>query len=938
MKTCFTAILSMMVINLFAQVSINNDGTPPDTSAMLEVKSASRGFLPPRMTSVQMNSIIQPREGLLVYNLTMNSLYWFDGLAWKRFNVTATGIPPISLAISNNTLTASMAAANSSTDGYLASADWNRFNNKQNQVTIGTLASTTPDILVVNGASSIIGTGTTLTLANTTITAGTYGASGANIPNVTFDSRGRATSAVNRILTTADINALDLGGGTMSGEINMGNIHKITNIADPVSAKDAVNKQYLQSYLLPAGNISGVIEVSSGGTGQSNLPANKLLVGNGTSGILSPTGLHWDNTNGFLGIGISSPLYLLDVNASNNVRLQNLQPSANADVLVVDATGVITKRANSFTSGTVTSVTAIPPLTGGTVTTAGSFGMNSANATTDGYLTMENWVTFNNKEDAISSSTPGKFYSWDKSWRVIDYTMIAGLDLSLFALKNTTITGANGLTGGGDLSASRTIGHELKSWVDKTTLTGPAVISNLTYDSYGHPVNWSTRDITPADLGAEPAFTILPVSKGGTGRSVLDTYALLTGGTTASGQMQQLGTGIYGQFLQSSGTGALPQWIYPPFITGNQPITLSGDATGTGTISIPVTLATVNSNPGTWNNLTVNAKGQVTAATIQNHTGDATSNGNGALTLNPVMANPGTYNSVTVNGKGLVISGSVQWQSSGANLYYTSGNIGIGSSAFTAMFNVGTGNPFQVGSDGHCTATGTAANAAFTAHNTSGTGMLTTSSGTGIIARGQNASSFDYTVACGGAFKGTNYGVYGEATYTGTGNQFGGYFATKKSISEISYCYIGGYIGSVFHTIYGPGYTAMLVPTAGGSDVEMFGQVAPEMLLTDYGTGTLINGHCHIDIDPRFSFNAMSDNEHPMKVFIQLEGDCHGVYVDNKTINGFDVIELQGGKANVDFSFSVIANRKDIVGRDGVLKSKLAGVRFPESQNQEKRK
>jgi hypothetical protein len=50
------------------------------------------------------------------------------------------------------------------------------------------------------------------------------------------------------------------------------------------------------------------------------------------------------------------------------------------------------------------------------------------------------------------------------------------------------------------------------------------------------------------------------------------------------------------------------------YLTANQSISLTGDATGTGTTSIPVVLATVNSNVGTFNSVTVNGKGLVTAA------------------------------------------------------------------------------------------------------------------------------------------------------------------------------------------------------------------------------------------------------------------------------------------------------------------------------------
>lgn len=51
------------------------------------------------------------------------------------------------------------------------------------------------------------------------------------------------------------------------------------------------------------------------------------------------------------------------------------------------------------------------------------------------------------------------------------------------------------------------------------------------------------------------------------------------------------------------------------YLTGNQSISVTGDATGSGTTAIGLTLATVNSNVGTFTKVTVNAKGLVTAAT-----------------------------------------------------------------------------------------------------------------------------------------------------------------------------------------------------------------------------------------------------------------------------------------------------------------------------------
>ena len=48
-------------------------------------------------------------------------------------------------------------------------------------------------------------------------------------------------------------------------------------------------------------------------------------------------------------------------------------------------------------------------------------------------------------------------------------------------------------------------------------------------------------------------------------------------------------------------------------LTGNQTITLSGDATGSGTTSIAVTLANSGVTAGTYSAVTVNTKGLVTA-------------------------------------------------------------------------------------------------------------------------------------------------------------------------------------------------------------------------------------------------------------------------------------------------------------------------------------
>jgi|GEM_PF-4419802 len=55
------------------------------TSAALNVVSTTRGVVFPRMTTVQMNAIASPTEGLLVYDLTDHVYKFWNGTAWTNF-------------------------------------------------------------------------------------------------------------------------------------------------------------------------------------------------------------------------------------------------------------------------------------------------------------------------------------------------------------------------------------------------------------------------------------------------------------------------------------------------------------------------------------------------------------------------------------------------------------------------------------------------------------------------------------------------------------------------------------------------------------------------------------------------------------------------------------------------------------------------------------
>ena len=87
--TLLFAILLTLSTNIFAQgVGINTTGADADASAMLDVSSTTKGFLPPRMTEAEKNAISSPATGLLVYQTDGTSgLYYHNGSSWETFAV-----------------------------------------------------------------------------------------------------------------------------------------------------------------------------------------------------------------------------------------------------------------------------------------------------------------------------------------------------------------------------------------------------------------------------------------------------------------------------------------------------------------------------------------------------------------------------------------------------------------------------------------------------------------------------------------------------------------------------------------------------------------------------------------------------------------------------------------------------------------------------------
>lgn len=234
-------LILISTIKGFSQVGISSDGSNPDNSSMLDIKSNSKGILIPRMTQSERSSIGSPANGLLVYQTNgVVGFYFYDGSSWVRLaggseTVYTSGV---GIDVSNNVIT------NTSPDQVVT-------------LTSGgstTVTGTYPNFTISSTDNNSGGTVTSVSAGNGlnggTITSsgtismpnvgasGTYGSS-TQVPVITTDAQGRVTGVVNTTIsdvapsagstnyiqngtaqqTSSNFNIS--GNGTLGGDINI---------------------------------------------------------------------------------------------------------------------------------------------------------------------------------------------------------------------------------------------------------------------------------------------------------------------------------------------------------------------------------------------------------------------------------------------------------------------------------------------------------------------------------------------------------------------------------------------------------------------------------------------------------------------------------------------------------------------------------------------
>jgi len=300
---------------------------------------------------------------------------------------------------------------------------------------------------------------------------------------------------------------------------------------------------------------TGTIGLNNNGVTNTYLAQmnGNTLKGNNTSGSAQPVDLTVSQTMTMLGAApLASPAFTGTPTAPT---------AGSSDNSTQIATTAFVK-AQGYGTGTVTSVTAGSGLSGGTITTTGTISLPTTGVTAGTYGSTSSAPTITvdsyGRITAASSST------------ITPATIGA-------AASSITITAGSGLSGGGDLTANRTIA--LASQAAFTILSNNSSASAV-------PTAVSLSAILDSNIGSTQGEMLFRGSGGWVG----------------------LSPGTSGQLLQTKGAGADPAWTTISGVGtvtsvngsgGTTGLTLTGGPiTSSGTLTLGGTLAIANGGTG----------------------------------------------------------------------------------------------------------------------------------------------------------------------------------------------------------------------------------------------------------------------------------------------------------------------------------------------------
>jgi collagen type VII alpha len=455
---------------------------------------------------------------------------------------------------------------------------------------------------------------------------------------------------------------------------------------------------------------SGTIGLQTAGVTNAYLGvmASNTLKGNNTGGSAAPSDLTTAQVMTMLGAApLASPAFTGTPTAPT--------PSSSDSSTTIATTAFV--KAQSYGTGTVTSVTAGAGLSGGTITTTGTISLPATGVTAATY--------------GSSSAVP--VFTVDTYGRI---TGVTNTNISTSAIgavpTSRTISTTGGISGGGDLSADRTL--------SLTAIANNTLLGN-TSGSSASPSSTTLTALMDATLGNQQGDIVY---RTGT------IWTTLTPGTA-------------GQILQTNGAGANPSWRT---ITGTGTVTsvdVSGGSTGltftggpittSGTITMAGTLGTANGGTGLTGFTSGGAVYASSSSALTTGTLPTASGGTGVTTF--------TSNGVLYGNGG----GSIQATAAGTTGQVLVGNTSgaptwastVPSSAAVTSFSAGsTGLTPNTGTTGAVTLGGTLGT------GYGGTGLTTFTSGGAVYASSSSVlTTGTLPVTAGGT---------GVTTSTGSGS------------------------------------------------------------------------------------------------------------------------------------------------------------------------
>ncbi len=101
-RTICLFITALIMLHSYSQNNVGIGTASPNSSAILDITSTTKGLLIPRMTTAQRTAIAAPAKGLLLFDTDTNSFWFYNGSSWNSIAGTATLTLPYQQSINSS--------------------------------------------------------------------------------------------------------------------------------------------------------------------------------------------------------------------------------------------------------------------------------------------------------------------------------------------------------------------------------------------------------------------------------------------------------------------------------------------------------------------------------------------------------------------------------------------------------------------------------------------------------------------------------------------------------------------------------------------------------------------------------------------------------------------------------------------------------------------